>query len=83
MSPKELKWMHDNARPRTSAETLGFLERQHIERIFQAPYSPNLKLCDRWLFPQMKMMLLIECLNRVMKLRMLIENFKTLFPVKF
>ena len=31
------------------------VERRHIERHYLAPYSPDLNLCDRWLFPQMKM----------------------------
>ena len=44
----------DNARPHSSRKTKEFLERRGIETLWQPPYSPDLNLCDRWLFDRMK-----------------------------
>jgi histone-lysine N-methyltransferase SETMAR len=51
---KDLLWMHDNARPHTAAVTKEFLERRKVTLVMQSPYSPDLNLCDRWLFKEIK-----------------------------
>lgn len=50
----ELLWQHDNARPHTSAATKAFFEKRKIQLVEQAPYSPDLNQCDRWLFKELK-----------------------------
>jgi hypothetical protein len=50
----DLIWMHDNARPHTAKITQEFFDRRKVERLHQAPYSPDLNLCDRWLFKEVK-----------------------------
>ena len=52
--PMDLFWQHDNARPHVSCETKAFLRRKKINLVFQAPHSPDLNLCDRFLFPLLK-----------------------------
>ena len=47
-----LQW--DNARPHSSRETIAFLDDLGIKRIKQSPYSPDLNLCDRYLFRKIK-----------------------------
>jgi hypothetical protein len=51
---KELLWHHDNARPHTAANTKAFFNKRRVELINQAPYSPDLNQCDRWLFKYLK-----------------------------
>ena len=51
---RQLLWQMDNAKPHTAATVSEFLEKQHITKIFQSPYSPDLNLCDRFLFPWLK-----------------------------
>ncbi len=51
---KELLWQHDNARPHTAIATKKFFEKRQVQMIQQSPYSPDLNLCDRWLFKVMK-----------------------------
>jgi transposase len=51
---KQLHWMHDNARPHTAVNTRAFFEKRNIKLVPQAPYSPDLNLCDRWLFKHAK-----------------------------
>jgi hypothetical protein len=50
----ELLWMHDNARPHSAAHTQEFLSRRMVTLVPQSPYSPDLNLCDRWLFKELK-----------------------------
>jgi hypothetical protein len=50
----ELLWMHDNARPHTAAHTQAFLRQRKVRLVQQSPYSPDLNLCDRWLFKELK-----------------------------
>lgn len=53
--PTERVWlMHDNARPHTSRLTNAFLENSVVTRVPQAPYSPDLNLCDRYVFRNME-----------------------------
>jgi transposase len=51
---RELYWMHDNARPHSAVNTRDFLTKRDVKLVRQAPYSPDLNLCDRWLFKHMK-----------------------------
>lgn len=51
---KELHWQHDNARPHTASLTKAFFEKKEIELVFQAPYSPDFNICDRWLLRELK-----------------------------
>ena len=50
----ELLWMHDNAQPHTDAHTQEFIQRRKKQLVQQSPYSPDLNLCDRWLFKELK-----------------------------
>jgi histone-lysine N-methyltransferase SETMAR len=51
---KELLWQHDNARPHTAVNTRAFFNKRRMALIKQAPYSPDLNQCDRWLFKLLK-----------------------------
>jgi histone-lysine N-methyltransferase SETMAR len=51
---KELLWQHDNARPHTAASTKAFFKERKVILVEQAPYSPDLNQCDRWLFKYIK-----------------------------
>lgn len=50
----ELLWQHDNARPHCASATKDFFERRHVHLVSQAPYSPDLNQCDRWLIKRLK-----------------------------
>jgi transposase len=50
----EVLWMHDNARPHTSAAVRQFMETRDMKTVWQSPYSPDYNLCDRWVFSNMK-----------------------------
>ncbi|QQP57477.1 Uncharacterized protein FKW44_002485, partial [Caligus rogercresseyi] len=47
---KDCLLMWDNARPHTATDTREFLNRRDVEPVKQSPYSPDLNLCDRFLF---------------------------------
>ena len=47
-----LQW--DNARPHVSRETTDYLDQTGIRQIKQSPYSPDLNMCDRFLFRKIK-----------------------------
>ncbi|QQP56417.1 Uncharacterized protein FKW44_001083 [Caligus rogercresseyi] len=49
--------MWDNARPHTATDTREFQTRRDVEQVKQSPYSPNLNLCDRFLFRKLKHLL--------------------------
>jgi hypothetical protein len=50
----DVVWQHDNARPHTKKDVAAFFQRRKILLLHQAPYSPDLNLCDRWLFALVK-----------------------------
>lgn len=50
----QLFWQWDNARPHTSRPVSDYLEKRNITKVWQSPYSPDLNLCDRFLFTWMK-----------------------------
>ncbi|QQP57931.1 Uncharacterized protein FKW44_003093 [Caligus rogercresseyi] len=47
---KDCLLMWDNARPHTATDTRKFLTRRDVEPVKHSPYSPDLNLCDRFLF---------------------------------
>ncbi|QQP53344.1 Uncharacterized protein FKW44_005798 [Caligus rogercresseyi] len=49
--------MWDNARPHSTTDTREFLTRRDVEPVKQPPYSPDLNLCDRFLFRKLKRLL--------------------------
>lgn len=57
---REVSWenmvlMHDNARPHVSRHTQNFLADKNVQLLYQAPYSPDLNICDRMIFPALEM----------------------------
>ena len=46
--------MHDNARPHVARATNDFLQENNVERVVQPPYSPDMNLCDRYIFRNME-----------------------------
>ena len=50
----ELLLQIDNARPHTSKRTQSYLETTGVELLKQSPYSPDLNLCDRFLFTRLQ-----------------------------
>ena len=54
---KDCLLMWDNARPHAAADTRLFLTRRDVEPVKQSPYSPDLNLCDRYLFRKLKYLL--------------------------
>ena len=51
---KELTLQMDNARPHSAARTQTYLERTGVNILHQSPYSPDLNLCDRFLFTRLQ-----------------------------
>jgi len=45
-----MQWMHDNARPHISHLTREFFNNNGLRLLPQAAYSPDLNLCDRYIF---------------------------------
>ena len=52
---RNMTLMQDNAKPHVSRHTISFLERRHVRLLRQSPYSPDLNLCDRMIFPMLEM----------------------------
>ncbi|QQP32449.1 Uncharacterized protein FKW44_024150 [Caligus rogercresseyi] len=52
--------MWDNACPHTATDTREFLTQRDVEPVKQAPYLPDLNLCDRFLFRKLKHLLRVE-----------------------
>ena len=44
----------DNARPHTAVITPQYLAAMGLRLVYQSPYSPELNLCDRFLFTRLK-----------------------------
>ena len=55
----EKSWQlhHDNAPAHSAHVIQTFLAKHNIPVVRQAPYSPDMALCDFWLFPKLKMTL--------------------------
>jgi hypothetical protein len=45
----------DNAPAHSTALVQAFLAKHHITQVCQPPYSPDLALCNFWLFPKLKL----------------------------
>jgi hypothetical protein len=45
---------HDNAPAHSTALVQAFLAKHHLSQVCQPPYSPDLALCNFWLFPKLK-----------------------------
>lgn len=52
--PENMRIQHDNARPHTSRQTQAHIENLNIRLIRQPAYSPDLNLCDRYVFPRLE-----------------------------
>ena len=50
----ELLWQWDNARPHSSRQVKDYLASRNVTPVFQSPYSPDMNLCDRFIFSWMK-----------------------------
>ena len=50
----DLTLQMDNARPHSATLTQDYLTKRDVPIIPQSPYSPDLNLCDRFLFKKMK-----------------------------
>ena len=65
---KNLKILHDNARPHVHKNVNNFLTEHGIDTIQHPPYSPDLAPCDFWLFCLVKSKLVthpsVESLKR-------------------
>ncbi|CAG0902340.1 unnamed protein product, partial [Darwinula stevensoni] len=48
---KEVIWQWDNTRPHRSAAVNDFMTQRDITTLFQRRYNPDIRLCDRFLFP--------------------------------
>ena len=51
---KNVKLLHDNARPHVHKNVKNFLKNRGITLIQHPPYSPDLAPCDFWLFNKLK-----------------------------
>ena len=52
-----IKLLHDNAPAHKSATVQEYLKESGLDVLDYPPYSPDLSLCDFWLFPRLKEML--------------------------
>ena len=50
----QLILQHDNARPHTARYTKNFLETRKVELLPQPAYSPDMNLCDRYVFSMLE-----------------------------
>ena len=50
----------DNARPHTAVTTQDYLAVCEVRLVKQSPYSPDLNLCDRFLFTRLQEILRLE-----------------------
>ena len=51
---KRVRLLHDNAHAHISAIVTAFLKNEKVTVFPQPPYSPDLALCDFFLFPKLK-----------------------------
>ncbi len=58
---KNMKILHDNAKPHVHINVKNFLEQEGITIIDHPPYSPDLAPCDFWLFDEIKRRLHDHC----------------------
>ena len=51
---KKLTLQMDNARPHSAARTQEYLKKTGVKMLPQSPYSPDLNMCDRFLFTRLQ-----------------------------
>ena len=51
---KDLLLQMDNARPHSAARNQTYLNSPGVNRLPQSPYSPDLNLCDRFIFTSLQ-----------------------------
>lgn len=51
---EDVYWQMDNARPHSAMTVQDYLHHRRTNILWQSPYSPDLNLCDRFLFSWMK-----------------------------
>ena len=54
---RSIKLLHDNAPAHKSTMVQEYLKESGLDVLDHLPYSPDLSLCDFWLFPRLKEML--------------------------
>ena len=52
--PENMRLIQDNARPHVARTTIEYIEDSNIRLLRQPPYSPDLNLCDRYVFPRLE-----------------------------
>lgn len=52
--PENMRLQQDNARPHVARATIGYIEERNIRLLRQPPYSPDVNLCDRHVFPRLE-----------------------------
>ncbi|KAI6653073.1 Transposase [Oopsacas minuta] len=63
-----MKILIDNASSHTTKLTKYFLDIERLELLPHPPYSPDLALCDFWLFPKLKIYLQVKDFNTLQAL---------------
>ena len=54
IQPHNMRLMHDNATPHTARTTQTFIVDNNIRLLRQPPYSPDINLCDNYIFPRLE-----------------------------
>lgn len=52
--PENMRLQHDNAKPHTARVTSAHIEDMNIRLLRLPPYSPDLNLCDTYIFPRLE-----------------------------
>ena len=52
--PENMRLQHDNAKPHTALVTATHIEEMNIRLLRQPPYSPDLNMCDSYIFPRLE-----------------------------
>lgn len=71
---------HDNARPHTAKITTAFLSSKKVKIIPHPPYSPDLAMCDFWLFSGLKRYLRGNFFHSEMELEENVSNYLHAIP---
>lgn len=71
---RDLLWQMDNARPHTSRITQDYVTKIGLSLVKQSPYSPDMNLCDRYLFRVLKHDLKQEALGSVSEVQKAVQR---------
>ena len=52
--PENMRLIQDNARPHVANVTANHMAEKHIRLLRQPPYSPDVNLCDSYIFPRLE-----------------------------